>query len=86
MQRNGAGHRVERAEALAIELGIQLVIKQSPEQHHGFSRHVRLDLKGCALNGDACINANLASLWLASEAAELLPGTHLAQAFGGQVG
>nr|QPG01985.1 hypothetical protein WM98B_00132 [Acinetobacter nosocomialis] len=86
MHRDWPGDGVVRSEALPLEFGIEFVIEQAPEQHHGFAGHVGLHLVSRAVDGDTGIDTDLAPLGFAGEAAELLPGAHLAQALGWQVG
>ena len=79
MQRDRPGDRVVRPSAFALELDVQFGIEQPPQQYHGLAGHVRLHLVLAAIDGEACIDADLAPFRLTGEAAELFPCAHLAQ-------
>ena len=62
-----------RTEPLAIELGMQLIVEQPPEQHDVVAGHLWLKLVRGTVGGDSGIRPDFAPLGLPSKAAELIP-------------
>src|SRR5271154_1425939 len=62
--------RAERTRASVAMLDVELLVEQSPPQHHLFSGKIGGDLIGDALDGHAGVDADLAPLRLSGERAE----------------
>ena len=86
MERNWPRHRGVWAGTRALVFDVQNVVKQSSQEEDALPRQLRVHLVGCSRDGDPRVDADLAPFRLAGEAAKLLPGAHLTQAFGGQIG